>query len=777
MNMEKAGFRLGVILCVLVMAGAPLAALDVPLLSELRKPVEEKPVEVEAEPIAPSAVSPERRVNDPAVLCPEGAVWYMAVPDATRLRNDWEVSPAGELAADPAIARMFRNNRFGLNFLFSDLPVSIITPQRVGAAAGALELARAIAGMSEDMSMACYIDPDGEFQFLFLFDVGLVREPAFDLMKDWETSFLVSNPGTKIQRGDHSGNYIDIWTLRAGEESLRSADVAAGFAENMAVVSNNATLAASCLNLLSGGASIADSRWGKRLAASVPVSGAADVVGFVRMDAMLEGLDATPIAKNAVLAWADLVGSGGGTGEALYYGLQFVKDGSRETYLLPNSNPIASPSLLELLGKRLQRPPNGWTTPSVMPYQPNPSLYVAAMLDGRQLGGWLRQERRLFGQSPSYAFDVPESVRPIFTNEVITLLTGEIGIAFFPSPTGSDWLMVLPTRSNPDSLLARATSMVDRASATIRSAAEDWRNSPAWTTASPGNFRRLTGSYLFVASRGDVLLSTIDQLAAGTSFAANRDFIRAMSQAEAEQGLLFYLNIPEVLVREYPNLSSIMRSVYPRSSGFNSRPPLALLRRYAKGLLGVIAPAGENGEFTRLTIQAPMPSFGALVTSVVLRFPMSLRADGRAAMAKSRENMQGLWMRLQLYSSRFGHFPESLADLAADMRLNTPDDEIRSMMVAPAALSRMPSSEAATASYRYLSGVTPNDEPDIPLIYEAQPWSEDFAGMYPTEPNRAPAERGDFQQYRQFIRLDGTVVTMPEKRFQDIVVPRLADRE
>ncbi len=782
--MKRIAFVLAIVMGLAAVWFAPACAgEEIPLLKDLRKPVEVK-VEKEEEPVVPSSVNPANQVDDLAKLCPAGAVWFVSVPDATALAKNWGANPLGALMNETAMSRTFRNNRFGLTHLFGDLPSSIITPERVSAMASAIELAGILSGMAKKMTLASYIDPDGTFNFLVLFDVGLDRVPAFEIMNEWETSFLITHSGTEVLRGDHSGNYLDVWQLKKGATSVVSADLAAGFAENVVIVSNKSALARSAMTLLASGAdSVADTHWGERLAASIPSSSSADMVAFVRMDALLRGLDETPIARDSVAAWTDLIGQGaagavGGEGEAMYYGLQFAPDGSRETFLLPSAGPAGPGSLIELVAKRL-RPGREWLAPLVIPYQPNPSLYVAAHLDGPQLGGLLKQERRLFGLSDrSDQFEVPPAVRAIFSNDVVTLLTGEIGLAFFSAPEQkTQWLMVLPCKGNPESLLQKAKSTIERSGANIRSQEDNWRESASWMAASPDKFRRLTQNYLLVASNGDLLISATDQLMSGSSFASNKDFIRAMSMAEADQGMIFYINVPEILVREYPNLSHIMRSLYPRSSGLNSRPPLALLRRYAKGLLGVIAPVGADAEFTRVTVQSPGPAMGALAVGTVMGFPRALRADGRHSMEKSRENMQNLWLRLQLYSSRFGHFPDTLGDLAADMRLNMADADIRAMMTAPAALSRLAPDAAAAGSYRYLSGVTPSDEPDVPLLYEAEPWSEDFAGMYPTDPNRAPAESGDFQPYRQYIRLDGKVVVMTEKMFRMKVVPRLAERE
>ena len=759
-------------------------AMDVPPLKDLRKPVEKKEEVKDEEPVIPEPVGAGSRIADPARVCPEGAVWYMAVPDAARFINNWKQSPPGKLMAEPSMVQTFRNNRFGLDFLFSDLPASAITPERVATMAAAVELAGAVAPVSEKLAMAGYIDADGRFSFMFVLDVGLVRETAFSRLGIWETGFMLANPNVSATRDDHSGNFIDVWTLSRPDGAEAHAQVAAGFVHNMLVISNNAELARQSLSRLGGGGSVASSHWGERLAASLDSSASADALGYVRMDVLLDGLKSAPIARQAVAIWADYIGHGGKDGEALYYGLQFTEDGVRETFLLPTPAQGTSASLLEVFSRRL-KPVQKWTCVSVLPYQPNPSMFLAAQMEGKILGGLLRQERRIFGLSNDVDhFTVPPEARRLFTNDALALLTGEVGISFYPG-TGTDdgkvkrpWLMVLPCSANPLRKLPRAESQVDYNGGVVMSRdVTNWRNTTAWTVISSDSYRRLNGHFLVIASEGNLILSAIDQLVSGSSFASNKDFAAAVAKAEANHGLLFYINVPETVARQYPNLSQIMRRLYPRSSGFNSRPPLSVLRRYAKGITGAIAPSANGSTFTRVTVQAPIPTLGAIAADTILTFPMSLRLEGRAAMETSRNNLQTLWLRLQLYSSRYGHFPETLDDLMGEMRTSTPPEELRALFTAPAALGMYSPSEAAEKSYSYLSGITPEDEPDLPVIMESQPWSEDFTGMYPNNPNRGPSESGDFQQYRQYIRLDGRVVVLPEKRFQSRVVTRILERE
>lgn len=758
------------------------AALEVPQLKDLRKPVEEVVVEVEEVPVVPEPVVASARIADPATITPPEAVWYMAVPDAARLRSDWGGSPIGKFMAEPVLTHTMRNNRFGLKYLFGDLPSSIIAPERVAAMAAAVDLAGKFVELAEKMAMAGYIDESGRFSFVFIFDVGLIREPAFNRIGEWETPFMLDNTGTTARRASHAGNYIDVWTLPSVAGGIAPATVAAGFVNNLAVVSNNVALAERCLALVGGGESVATTHWGGRLNASIATSGSADAVGYLRMDALLDGLKETPLARESVAAWADYVGHGGRQGEAFYYGLQFSPDGVRETYLLPTPGLSASASLLEVLSRRL-KPVNRWSAPGVLPYQPNPVFLFSAQLEGRTLGGLLRQERRIFGLSKDLEhFTVPPEARLLFTNDMLGILTGEIALAFYPPQPGeirnSPWIMVLPCTENPQRRLPRSDGQVDYNGGTIMSREKNnWRTAPCWTPISADAFKRANGNYLVISSEGNLIINTIDQLVSGQPFTANKDFAAAVSGAESEHGLLFYYNVPEVVVREYPNLSQIMRQLYPRSSGLNSRPPLALLRRHAKGITGAIAPYLADTSFTRITIQAPIPTLGALAAGIVLEFPASLRREGRAAMEKSRENLQALWLRLQLYSSRFGHFPETLNDLAGEMRTAMSRDDIRNLLTAPAALGMLTPDEAMEKSYTYMSGITPSDEPDIPVLYESQPWSQDFSGMYPAEAGRGATESGDFQFYRQYIRLDGKIVTIPEKRFQSVVVKRMMERE
>ncbi|MDR3077859.1 MAG: hypothetical protein LBV15_03740, partial [Planctomycetota bacterium] len=227
---------------------------ELPLpLSEMRKPPAETKVEnEEGQPVTPAPVMPARRIADPARLCPPGSVAYLTVPDAARLSRDMAASSLGRLLAEPAIGRALKNNRFGIGYLFADLPESVVSPSRLAATSVAVEAATALAGLAQRMSVAVYLGSSGELKFLFLFDIGLDRAPAFNILLEWETSFGVAHPGLSPARGNHSGNYLDVWRLGGQGGDRNYGELVVGFVENMAIVTNDEALASASFALAGG---------------------------------------------------------------------------------------------------------------------------------------------------------------------------------------------------------------------------------------------------------------------------------------------------------------------------------------------------------------------------------------------------------------------------------------------------------------------------------------------------------------------------------------------
>lgn len=755
-------------------------AEEIPPLSELRRPPPKVQVEEMIESVRPALVAAENVIGDPLTITPAGAAWYFACNDATAAGGNWGAAPVARFLDETRVKRVFRDNQFNLSTLFTDLPRAVIPQERVAAAQAVLDLASAILPGSSRAAAAAYVNDDGDFSFLFLLDVGVDRNQAFDLMAEWETNLFVNTPGTEADRGDHSTSFLDVWTLPrpAGEE--RRAEAAAGFHENYAVVSNNAALARRVFALPgNAGDSLAESPYGLRLSASAPTAKDSDLYGYLRLREAMRGFVANRVTYNELVAWANLVG-GVDVEDAIYYGVRMVAEGARETYLVPLGGSRSGASVPRSLAAGL-RPAGDWTAPTALPYQPSPSRFFSAMFEKGQLGRMVRIENALFGEVALPDFlRVPKEGLSAFSESVIASLTGEIATAYFGADydqAEASWITVLATQNDITRLLPSSVSVVEKSGVNIHSISRDWRSAISWAAIPETVSKRLKGNFLVFASSGDLLSGAIEQIYSGLVFADNRDFTAAMANAETNQGMLFYLNVPEIAVREFPNLSVMARKYFPRSSGLNSRPPLNLLRRYAAGLLGVVAPGSIENEFLRITVQAPFPSFAAVGLWTVLGYPSSLRASGRDGMAKSRENLQKLWLRLQLFSSRNGHFPLDVDELVADMRTSMTNDEIRDIFTAPGALFRLGQAEAARNSYHYVSGLTPNDEPDIPLIYETEPWSEDFAGMHPADKNTQPRENGAFQSYRQYIRLDGEVVAAPDKVFRERVLKHLEDRE
>ena len=770
--------------------GSPLFAREAPVPNDLRQPGEKADAAAEIrEQVKPAAVPANRMISDPLQICPPDALWYFASPDMKTASAHWRESPLAHFLGEPRVRQMITNNPFNLVSLFSDLPRSVIILDRVKAVSAGIDLAERLAPLASTVATAGYFDAKGDFSFLLLLDVGSNRVPAFDALTEWEGQLYGQHIGISVKAGDHSGNYIDVWTLPAADGESRSAEIAAGFAENYAFITNDSVRGAAVVDLVSGGDALVASTLGRRFAAAQEFkrgqgsSRGPDATGFVRLGATMSGFTGNPITRAALRSWATLLG-GDEENEAFFYGVRLSRERSQETYLVPiGANQGGIPTVPGIVASLL-RPAGEWTVSSAFPYQPSPMFFTSSMCDKAGLSRMLRSENGLFNRSvfPS----LPDEVRSFLTDAVVDRFTGEIGMAYFSSDQGqgrpqappppAPWLLAFAVDSDVQAYLPRATQMLEKSGITIRSESQDWRAGVCWATIPASTSRRLRGNFLVVASTGDLLGVAIEQILSGATFADSKDFVSALNSAEPNQGLLFYLNTADILVREFSNFSYIMRTIFPRSSGLNSRPPLNLFRRYARGLLGVVAP-GDAGGFLRVTVQAPCPSLWALALYTVVDFPRSLRDSGRRAMEKSRDNLTKLWLKLQLFSSRNGHFPADIEELAVDMRNNgMTQDDINSILIAPAADYRIGKEAALKRSYLFVNGIMPNDEPDIPLVYEAEPWTDDFAGRHPSD-GSPPRDSGNYISFRQFIQLDGTICTVPESKFQDEVLKRLEERE
>ncbi|MDR0362339.1 MAG: hypothetical protein LBJ46_06615 [Planctomycetota bacterium] len=767
----------GLVIACVATAFARVHAQEVPLLSDLRRKVEAAPVEEMIDSARPAPVTGEKMFSDLLRLAPDGAVWYFSCNDFGTAADNWDETPVARFLAEQRVQNMLRNNQFSIATLFGDLPRAVILQERVAAADAAIGLAARMAPFAKSGATVGYVNEDGDFSFLFLLDIGSRRDAPFDAMVDWETALFLSSPGTSATRGDHSGSFLDVWSIPLSAAEDRKAEVAAGFHENIAVITSDSALGRRVFAQPGNGESLADSPYGTRLAASSATSADSDFYGFVRIRALLSAFSTNRVTHDALVAWANMVG-GVTERDALYYSVRMVRGGARETYLVPLGGNGAT--VARTLAGGL-RPAQKWTAPSAFPYQPAPSRYFSAVFDKPQISRMLRMEYALFGEiALPDSILVPQEGLQVFSEAVLNSLTGEVATAYFSADydqPNSSWMTVLAAAGDISSVIPGSVSQVEKSGITIHSVSRDWRTAVSWAVIPESLSKNLQSSFLVFASSGDLISGAIEQIFSGLTFADNRDFNAALASAEDNQGMLFYLNVPEIAVREYPNLSVLARTFFPRSSGLNNRPPLNLLRRYAAGLLAVVSPGSIENEFLRVTVQAPFPSLGAISLMTVLNYPSSLRISGREGMAKSRTNMQKLWLRLQLFSSRNGHFPVDVDELVADMRTSMTNDEIRDIFTAPGAVYQLGRAEATRSSYHYVSGLTPNDEPDVPLIYETRPWGEDFVGMQQPKDNAIRRETGNFEQYRQYIRMDGEVIAVPERIFHERVLKRLEDRE
>lgn len=762
--MQKALWMIFGLVLGLAIGTAP--ALDIKLASEVHK-VDES-AQVEQAPTYPAPIPAGSLIDNPARLFPPDPVAYVSIGDMNAAGTAWAANKLAEFWTDRRLAVMKENNRFSLRGLYSDLPDTIVSRERVRTAEAVLSLAYDVLPLARKAAFALYIGSDGNLDLLCMFDVGSQRMPAFECLLRWESVFLAENQQAEYRHENHTTNFLDRWWF-AGENKSNKAEMAAGYIENVLVITNSFSLAGRVQGLARNGASLMDTTLYRKLTSR----GFDALGGYIRMGALLDGVKNIQGVQREATGWADILGRGP-AGDALFYGLKIGKDAMTESVLLPTLG--QDQSLLGLLQPQM-RPCSQWQAVDVIPYIPTPQKYYGVALNPAAIAPIVHGDWRIATRDGSF-LGTPQCVANIVSDRLANELTGEIGLALYApvasSPDGEErWLLVLPCNSNPQNLLPDG-SRVERSGVTIfyqedQETNNGWESSPAWMALRSRQFKNITSDYVVVASEGALLRDVVDQAVAGSTFANDEDFSAAVASVGTNKSLIMYINTNQILVDEYSNISAIYRSLYPRSSGINNRPSLSFLRRFLTPSTGSMRPAGAE-PYAELTIRTPVPLGPAMAAGAVLFCPRNLREDGRRNMDESQGNLANIWTELQLYASRYGRYPKTLQDLVQSFGENTDAGDLMKHRL------KAPGNHTDEESYGYISGVMPTDESDLPLVYEARAWSEDFKDYYPAD-GRAPRESGDYVPFRQYARLDGQIVVMPETEFVEKIKPRIDDRE
>jgi len=728
--------------------------------------------------VTPRVLAPAELVQDPAALLPAGALFYFDCPSLRTFRGGWRGSLGGQLFADPRMAGVRRNNSFGFAELFSDLPDMFVSPERVMLASRASELAEMwlAADFASRWAVAGYANErePGVLDVVFLVEVGADREPAERLATEWRDRMAADERGWFPDEGSHSDDFIDVWSAPEG----RRAEAAYGLARNWAVVSTSGDLARDVrpgsANRIAGNGTFTALR--RRTGSSQ-----AAVKGFVRFRELAAAVAGLPGAGEMVGFLGEVFGLGRGAEDAAFYALSFDGPLAKEELWC---SPEVEPGLDEApgLAARLVEAAAGaehWGILKALPFQPSPLYFAAMRFKKGELEKWLREGDQPFGRSPLARGFAPAPLArrviaqaPFHNNS----LEGEAAVCLLPMELDGDgdrsWLAAFELPEGGVTL-SRTGMVHEVGDVQVFGEGADWRNQPAWTVLTRKAFKALPKDYLAMASTGTLLLEWTQQMTAESTLADNKDLMERVGTRGASA--VWYVDVPGAVSRGYGDLSLIAKSFFPRSTGLNSRPPLSVLRSHAVGAGGG-ADVGADG-WVRYTAEGPLPAFPVLGAWVVASGPGWIREGGRRAMSTSRENLSRLFQELQLYATQRGQFPASMEEFRDYLRrLGWTDAEVRSLLTSPAAVGLIGADAAATGSYRFVWGARPQDEPDLPLVYEAEAWHSEFREWFPV-PGQPRREAGPYERWRLVLRLDGTILEYSERAFREQVAPRLAERE
>lgn len=780
--------------------GSPVTAAEeeIPSLQDLVQPVGEETAEGEAEeakPKFPPRLSIEEANREGQYLLAPGPLCFFDVPNAQGFGANLKEAAFMQLMDEKKVEMFFKSNDFGPGQLFTDLPPAYSSSESIELLAAARRLADPFFDNNRRLLFAVYrIEGEGLVSVL-LADIGRDRQEPHDKIIAVRDEFLDETPNFVLDESEHGGDYIDVIRNDAG-----GAELAYGIVRNFAVV---ATSAAEAKRILKAGA---EGRGDEDLSRSVAYAdmgtytdGESQLKGFVDLTGIrtVAEQNALPTATEMLGLTTDVVGHGGAGGsgpQLMYYDIRAENGKVIENVVSPARTPAGvEPGIPARLADMLKTPAElgadgpDWITPRLIPYQPDVVL-MAQVKPGKFSEFLAIDDEKRFGSSP-YAQElsksVPETLKrlvlQVLQNNLDTVLGGEVTFALLPARQEKrHWLVAMSVSSVSVAETSFATfqPVSDINGVKIRSMDPgNWNDSPCWAVFDQTVFTHIKTifgnvgqSCMVIASNGELLQDTIDQVTALSSLADNKDFIAQARAAGKDAGMVVYLNLPGMIGREYVNIPSELKSYYPRMKGVSNLPPMSLANKYAFGFgIGVTAKPGEA--HCRSTITGPMPLMPALAATLTLKFPRWVRERSRQQQRTSRENLGRIWLELQTYATQRGHFPESYEVL----RSLFPEEKRDRIFTSDAAIDYL-GEEAAQRSYDYLPGLRATDAPDLPVVWEQQPWHWEYSGMFPEGDNR-PTESGAYQRYRLVLRLDGTITAYSEEQFRKYVLPRLRARQ
>lgn len=766
----------------LIASAGRVCAEDLPKISELNQPKEKQGAAAADEKKAayPAKLEAGDANLAAADLLPPNPYFYIQASSGEALFKALGDTKFFSLLKDRKFSAFLSDNPFNLANLFIDLPGAYAKPESVNACGGLLDFIKNFSGTPGSVTLAAYRGDEKGPQVVFLAAMpGLERKEPFERLQALKDVFLAANPSFKAQDADHGDDYVDVVS---GEK----AELAVGMVRNYAVACTSGAFARNLIDTARrGGGSLGTSPAYLELAPKT--SPASQVRGFVDMRALLAEVSANelPGAVEMLDFACDVAGRGKKDG-IIYYDLSVTETGTLEHLVSPAAVETEAGELPGIPARLLQvckpsDPAAALTTTKLVPYQPD--FFLAAFVKPGAFADLLEQSQQPFGGSAyatQLAISIPESLRSPsrgilrqIKGNIDALLTGEIAMALLPGKDGApEWLFILSVNNATEAASAVASGEPAETVSGVGIYSLDkerWKKAQCWAVLGQGNIQNLNASQIVVASSGELMQTVIDQaVAVAASLAENRDFQQRAAAIGQGYSLVWYYNLPAQVSRNYIDFNKYVSSFFPRIKTAVSRPPMSLLSDHVCGLIGGVKVESGAGTVSS-TFSGPFPAAPALSALLALEMPSWIRERSRRYLSESRLGMGNIWLALQTYATNYGHYPENMDELR---RLFPQAQQARNFLT-PAAVAKVGLEEAARRSYSYVRSLRPTDEPDMPILYESEPWHDEYRGMLQPQ----PAEEGPYLQWRLVLTIDGNIRAYTDEEFNRLVLPRIKARE
>lgn len=790
--MKMAGLLVSACLCVLIGFSSAMGG-ELPSLKDLvkKKETTEGKKEEEVEQI-PRDLEIKEANFEAQFLLPPGPLCYMEAPNGKGLSDSLARTNLAMLLDEKKVKAFFRENAIGINDLFTDLPPSYASKAGVRLLVAAKQFATAFVNNPGPVVLAVYKEPGRGINAVLLADIGRHREKPFRVLEKVRDTFLDQYPNFVVQETPHGDDFVDMIQSDDG-----SSELAYGIIRNFAVVSTNRRFAKQILRYATKG------KEGDALAQSSAYTdlgtytdGKAQVRGFIDLPAIQKELQSNALPKAAEMMDLSCDVLGRGTKDAQNQPAMAYYDMRAEGIRIIEH--VVSPTAAETAGfaARLQavcKPAdalgeagNDWISPRLIPYQPD--FFVASHLLPSSLKAFLELKEKHFGGSErakELSAAIPTSLKFILKEAIADksdeLLTGEVALALLPlrgEETKRDWIIVMGVRDATAASSQFGDANTELGGVKIWTRDAEWKTGQCWGVFDQAQYkhiksvgRGLPSSCLVVASSGALFQELVDQVSALTSLADNKDFLAQMKEVGRDNSLIWYLNLPGTVGREYMGILKHLRGFFPRLKSISNLPTMTMINKSTFGIAGG-AQVREGQPYVRSTLTSPAPVIPSIAGLMGLHFPRWVRDRSRTQQLASRRKISRIWLALQTYATARGHFPESMQDLQNLFKAGEDRENLFTLEAARDYLG----ADAKLNSFRYLPGLRATDEPDFPILYEADAWHWDYADMI-GKLEEEGTETGPYQRYRLVLKLSGKIETYTEKEFKKRVMNRIRSRE